>query len=124
MSRKILLVDDEPDMMEVVVFRLRKAGYEVNTASTGREGLEAARTMRPDLILLDYRLPDMLGSDACRILKSEQETADIPVIFISASTGAPTSDLVKSSGACDFILKPFDLKDFYRKIDLHIRPPT
>ena len=84
MSAKILVVDDEPDALELIEFNLKAAGYEVVTAADGAEGLKKARTAAPALILLDVMLPEMDGMEVCKILKRDAATAAIPVIMLTA----------------------------------------
>ncbi len=116
MPKKILVIDDELDLMDVTIFRLKKAGFEVLGFSKGLEGLEEARKLKPDLILLDYRLPDMLGSEVCKALKMDDETRAIPIIMISASTNTLTADRLKEIGADGFIKKPYDAADLVNQV--------
>ncbi len=105
---KILLVDDETEFVEMVAFRLAKAGFAVTTAADGEEGLEKIRLDRPDLILLDIWMPKKDGYQVIQELKQVPETASIPVIFLTASTLPQTLQKMKEAGAADYILKPFD----------------
>ena len=81
---KILVAEDEPDIRDLVAFTLRFAGYEVVSGSNGEEAVELARQEYPDLIILDVRMPRMTGYDACKLIKSEPDLKDVPVIFLSA----------------------------------------
>ena len=83
-SEKILVVDDEKDLLELVAFDLSNAGYRVMTATNGEQALERAREKTPDLIVLDILLPDLPGLEVCRILKSEEKTRGIPIVFLTA----------------------------------------
>ena len=105
---KILLVDDEIEFVEMLAFRLTKAGYEVLQAYDGAEGLLKAQAEHPDLILLDIWMPKIDGLEVCRELKSSPETARTPVIFLTASTASQTLDQIRGTGAIDFMRKPFD----------------
>ena len=80
----ILFVDDEPDIVRLVIFRLKKAGYRVMTAETGEEALKLI-SRKPDLVLLDLRLPDIDGYEICRRIKADPNYKEIPVIFFTAS---------------------------------------
>jgi CheY-like chemotaxis protein len=105
---KILIIDDETEFVEMVAFRLAKAGYEVDTAADGEAGLAKTRAARPDLILLDIWMPKKDGYQVIAELKADPATAAIPVIFLTASTLPQTLDKLKAAGAADYILKPFD----------------
>ena len=83
--KKILLVDDETELLHILELALRKAGYEVEQASNGLEGLERARAIRPDLILLDLDMPTLDGHTVCQMLKADQHYRHIPVIMLTAS---------------------------------------
>lgn len=104
---KILVVEDDRDIRELIAFTLRFAGLEVETASSGAEGLEKARAFQPDLILLDVRMPKMTGFEVCRNLKQDGRTAPIPVVFLSARGQEAEIREGMSLGAVDYILKPF-----------------
>lgn len=104
---KILVVEDDRDIRELIAFTLRFAGLEVETASSGAEGLEKAQSFQPDLILLDVRMPKMTGFEVCRNLKQDGRTAHIPVVFLSARGQEAEIREGMSLGAVDYILKPF-----------------
>jgi len=113
---KILLVDDETEFVEMVAFRLAKAGYEVTTAADGEAGLAQARALHPDLVLLDIWMPKKDGYQVIQELKGSAETAAIPVLFLTASTLPQTLEKIKAAGAADYILKPFDPPALMNKI--------
>ncbi len=106
-KEKILVVDDEEDILELVRYNLAKEGFNVLCASTGEEGLNAAKSKLPDLIILDLMLPGIDGLDVARGLKSEKNTKDIPVIMLTAK--GEEADIVTGLelGADDYISKPF-----------------
>lgn len=114
--KKILVVDDEPDIVKVVRKRLEESGYEVVTASDGQEGLEKARGVSPDLVILDLMLPKMDGYRVCGLLKRDARYAKIPVIIFSARGQADDIDLGKEVGADAYIMKPFDFQKLLMKI--------
>jgi CheY-like chemotaxis protein len=120
MPKKILLVDDETDIINIVSFRLKKAGYDVVVAETGTQALEKVRTELPDLILLDINLPEMTGYEVCTSLKSDAGTKKIPVIFISASSENIKKDTEKY-GADGFIVKPFEPQELISKIGEYLK---
>jgi len=116
MAKKVLVVDDEPDVLKIVCFRLKKAGYEVKTASDGKAALDLIEKDRPDLILLDLRMPVMDGYEVCRKIKSDEKLGDTPIIFITASSGATVKDKVREYKADDYIIKPFEPEELIAKV--------
>ena len=115
--KRVLIVDDEPDILKAVEFRVRKAGYQTVTAQDGPEGMEKARSEKPDLILLDYKLPGVSGVEVYKKLKSEDSLKDIPVVFITASKG--NEDLkaeMEKIGAKNVLLKPYEPEELLSKI--------
>jgi two-component system, OmpR family, alkaline phosphatase synthesis response regulator PhoP len=117
MSKKILIVDDEPDILKIVIFRLKSKGYQTTSAISGEEALSLLAEDKPDLIILDLRLPGINGDEVCRKIKTNQEFCDIPVILLTASTGQDLEKLTEEIGAIDFIRKPFDSQEFIDKIE-------
>ena len=83
-KQKILVVDDEPDVVELVVFNLKAAGFVVVTAEDGREALQTAKTARPDLIVLDVMIPELDGLEVCKLLRRDAATAAVPIIMLTA----------------------------------------
>jgi CheY-like chemotaxis protein len=114
---KILLVDDEPELVEVVKVRLEANKYEVITADSGAACLEAARREAPDVILLDLVMPGVDGYEACFKLKRMPETKNIPIILFSASYAKSLEEKVEALGAFDCIRKPFEHTDLLEKIE-------
>ena len=114
--KKILIIDDEPDIIKVVKFRLIKMGYEVMTATNGREGLESLRALKPDLVLLDYRMSFLSGDEVCKEIKKDESTRHIPVILMTASTQDTWEENIQTMGADDYILKPFEPEELIKKI--------
>ncbi|MFH1305423.1 MAG: response regulator [Candidatus Omnitrophota bacterium] len=113
---KILVVDDEEDILKIVVFRLQTAGYQTVTAADGGSALFCVKEERPDLILLDIRMPIMSGFDVCKQLKSDDEFKNIPIIFLTASNAATVAAKTKQFGADDYLVKPFDPKVLLEKV--------
>ncbi|HAH20624.1 MAG: hypothetical protein A2Y00_02165 [Omnitrophica WOR_2 bacterium GWF2_43_52] len=117
MSRKrILCVEDEADMLEMVRFRLEQEGYEVISAANGKEGLDKAYKDKPDLILLDLMLPEKSGYEVCRILKSDTQFKVIPIVIFTARASVSEEQLGYECGADDYITKPFMPDDFINRI--------
>ncbi|MBU1727681.1 MAG: response regulator [Candidatus Omnitrophica bacterium] len=110
MAKRILVVDDEEDILKTVSFRLKSAGYDVVTASDGLEGLNKARSedAPPDLIILDLMLPKIDGYKVCRMLKFDENYRDIPVILFTARSEESDKKVGKDVGADAYIVKPFE----------------
>ncbi len=104
---KIVIAEDEPDIRELIAFTLRFAGHEVVTGANGQEGYELAKQHKPDLIMLDVRMPKLTGYEACQRIKSEPDIAHIPVIFLSAKGQESEIEQGLSVGAEQYLLKPF-----------------
>jgi DNA-binding response OmpR family regulator len=117
MRHSILSVDDERDVTELLRFHLTKAGYEVLTASSGREAIETIRCRRPDLVLLDLMLPDIVGFGVCEILRCNAATAAIPIIILSAWETADARNVGMELGALDYVTKPFSPRDLVERVD-------
>ncbi len=116
---KILIAEDERDIRELIAFTLQFAGFEVTLATNGVEAVEMAATLRPDLILLDVRMPRMTGYQACQVIKQMPETQNTPVIFLSAKGQESEIQEGLNVGAVDYILKPFvpdELTDQVRRV--------
>jgi CheY-like chemotaxis protein len=105
--KKILVVDDEPDLLNVILLRLKKTGYEVYSGSDGREVLDLARQIIPDLIILDVYLPVINGDEVTKILKKDDGLKHIPIILISATTET-LKERAMESGANGYIVEPFE----------------
>jgi len=116
MPKKILIVDDEPDLLEVAAFRLKKSGYEVLSAADGRQALDIVKNDKPDLVLLDLRLPVIDGYDVCRRIKADDRFKNIHVILFTASAAGPASDKIGQTGADDCIIKPFESEELLKKV--------
>ncbi len=104
---KIVIAEDERDIRELVTFTLQFAGHEVVATSNGEEAVEAVQRERPDLVIMDVRMPRMTGYEASRRLKSMPETKDIPVVFLSAKGQDAEVQEGYEAGAVAYILKPF-----------------
>lgn len=122
MSReRILIIEDEEDIAELVRFNLEKEGYQISIATTGEEGMKAARADMPDLIILDLMLPGLDGLDVCKVLKAGDKTKGIPIVIVTAK--GEESDVVTGLevGADDYITKPFSPKVLIARIRSVIR---
>ena len=116
MAKKILVVDDEPDILKMVTFRLKKEGYEFITAVDGQEALDLINRQRPDLVLLDLRLPVVDGYEVCKRLKTNEDLRQIPVILVTASSAAEIAEKTKDFQADDYLIKPFEPEELLDKI--------
>lgn len=116
MRAKILVVDDEPDVVELIGFNLRTRGYDVIAASNGLEALLKARRFQPDLIVLDVMMDGLDGLTACEILRTQTSTKTIPVIIVTAAAGEIARLNSFSAGATDFMTKPFSPQDLIGKV--------
>ena len=115
--RKILIVDDEPDNIELMVRRLSRRGFDVIGATTAEEGIALAKTELPAIILMDIKMPVMDGLEATRRLKADPATKGIPVIALTAHAMAEDRDRSTAAGANDYESKPVDLNQLLTKID-------
>jgi len=104
---KILIAEDEPDIRDLVAFTLRFAGHVVIAVPNGAEAVETAKVEKPDLILMDVRMPRMTGYEACTMMKADPTTAHIPVVFLSAKGQDSEIQTGLNAGATEYLLKPF-----------------
>lgn len=116
MANKILIVDDEPDVVSALSIRLKAAGYEVISAKDGLEALDKARKESPDLILLDIMLPKLDGYKVCRMLKFDEKYRHIPIIMLTAKISDSNKKVGQDMGANVYINKPFDPNELMDKI--------
>ncbi len=121
MGSKILVVEDEADLAELVAFNLREAGHEVSTAGSGSTALAQIRQSPPDLLILDVMLPDISGLEVCRRIRLDEATASIPVIMLTAK--GSESDRIEGFelGADDYVTKPFSPRELNLRVDALLR---
>ncbi|MEM2141709.1 MAG: response regulator [Candidatus Thorarchaeota archaeon] len=120
---KILVVDDEEVTTQLARTLLERHGFEVICSNTGQEGLELARVAHPDLILLDVMLPDIDGFEVCRRIKSDDYTADVPVLMFTARSFLDDVERGREAGADEYIVKPFSGRDLVATIRRHLGLP-
>jgi two-component system phosphate regulon response regulator PhoB len=113
---RILIIEDERGLTDVLEYNLKREGYETVVAHDGPEGLRKAQTLLPDLILLDVMLPGLSGFDVCRELRAGERTRDIPIIIISAKSEETDQIVGFSLGADDYVTKPFHVKVLLQRI--------
>lgn len=117
MAKKILLVDDEPQILMLVAARLRANGYEVVTASDGEAGLKKAQSEQPDLVILDLMMPKMDGYQVCAALKGDQRYQKIPILIFTAKAGEEERRVgLEDCGANGFLIKPFEPASLLAKV--------
>jgi two-component system, OmpR family, alkaline phosphatase synthesis response regulator PhoP len=117
MRKKILVVEDEPDQLEVVRFTLKNAGYAVGTATNGIEALKKAQTVAPDLIIMDVMMPELDGFAVCETLRSNPATAHIPVLLLTGLCSHISRLVGYESGCTDYVIKPFDADQLVSKVE-------
>ena len=118
MGKRILLVDDEEDILDFLELILEEQGYSVIKANSGTEALAAAQVDRPDLILLDIMMPEMDGWEVLKLLKADEEVSHIPVAMLTARTEMKDKIQGLQEGAIDYICKPFVTKELLDKLEI------
>jgi two-component system phosphate regulon response regulator PhoB len=113
---KILVVDDEPDAVELIEFNLKGAGFDVVTATDGNDALKKARTFSPDLLILDLMLPEVDGLEVCKVLRRDSATASLPIIMLTAKAAEIDRVLGLELGADDYITKPFSPRELVLRV--------
>lgn len=111
MAKKILIIEDDQDIVSLLEFRLKGQGFDVMIAMGGAQGLEMARENRPDLITLDINLPEVNGFTVCSMLKADPEYASIPIIVLTARDGAADNVFDESVKPEAYVTKPFDINE-------------
>ena len=124
MASKILIVEDEPDIVELLAYHLNQAGFETEAVSNGRDALDQMRANPPNLILLDLLLPEVDGLEVCRLLKQDASTADVPVIILTAKGEEIDRIVGFELGVDDYITKPFSPREVVLRIRAVLRRPA
>ncbi len=119
-QKKILVVDDEVDLVETLRFPLEMEGYEVLVSYNGEDGLNKARSESPDLIILDLMLPKLDGYKVCRLLKFDERYKHIPIIMLTAKTQEKDRILGMETGANEYLTKPFEIDELINKIKSYL----
>jgi len=115
------VVDDEPDAIELIKFNLKAAGYEVITAADGEEALKKARSMLPDLVILDLMLPEVDGLEVCKILRRDQRVSATPILMLTAKAAEIDRVLGLELGADDYVTKPFSPRELVLRVKRLLR---
>jgi len=121
---RVLVVDDDPDINEVVQEGLRSAGYDTVGALTGAEALAEVERRLPDLVLLDQMLPDIDGVEVCRRLREAPRTRRVPIMFLTAMGGSEARVLGLALGADDYVVKPFSMRELILRVGAVLRRAT
>jgi two-component system phosphate regulon response regulator PhoB len=121
MRSKILVVDDEPEAVELLEFNLKKAGFDVISAPDGAQALKKARSALPNLIVLDLMLPEMDGLEVCKILRRDPGTARIPIIMLTAKASEVDRIVGLELGADDYVTKPFSPRELVLRVNKVLR---
>jgi two-component system alkaline phosphatase synthesis response regulator PhoP len=120
-GRKVLIADDEPDIIEILKYNLEKEGYQVSTAKDGDEALEKARLTQPELIVLDMMMPKKNGMEVCEILRAQAAYKDTLIMFLTALSDEATQLKGFSTGADDYVTKPVSTSVFVSKVNALFR---
>jgi DNA-binding response OmpR family regulator len=123
MPKKILIVEDDPDMVEILRLALTGEDYVIHTALTGTEALEKAQMSPPDLVLLDLILPELNGFDVCERLRRNPTTAFVPIIMVTALPGELPRLAGVEAGADAYIRKPFEIQDLVARVSELLHHP-
>ena len=121
MREKILIVEDERDIVRMLEYNLKKEGFRVVSASDGREALRRAEREHPDIIILDLMLPEIDGLEVCKTLKQSSGTADIPIIMLTAKAQETDKIVGLELGADDYITKPFSIRELTARVKAVLR---
>ena len=121
MASRVLVVEDEPDIRDLLAFHLEREGYQVTRATTGPEALRQLRVAPPDLVILDLMLPEMDGLEVCRRLRAEPVTAALPVIMLTAKGDEVDRVVGLEIGADDYVVKPFSPKEMLARVRAVLR---
>jgi len=116
-EKKIMVVDDEENLLELVSVILMEEGFDVITATNGKECLDKLKTTKPDLVLLDMMMPGMSGRETCEKIRSDPKTKDIKVVFLTVARFSETGkEILRKMNVLDYITKPFDNQDLIKRI--------
>ena len=118
---KILVTDDEKDIVELISYNLEKEGFSVIKAYDGEAALRIAKLQKPDLLILDLMLPQMSGIDVCKAVRNNQDTANLPIIMVTAKADETDKIIGLEIGADDYITKPFSIKELVARVRAILR---
>ncbi len=118
---RILVIEDEEDLQQVLDYNLRQQGHDVAAAVRGRDGLRLAREHHPELIILDLMLPDISGTEVCKAIKQDRKTKDIPILMLTARGEEIDRVVGFELGADDYVVKPFSVRELMLRIQAILR---
>jgi len=119
--KRILIIEDEKDLADLLAFNLEKEGFAARCAFDGNEGLEAARSEHPDLVVLDLMLPGLMGTEVCKALRKDPRTSRIPVLMVTAKSDEIDRVVGFEVGADDYIVKPFSMRELTLRVKAILR---
>jgi DNA-binding response OmpR family regulator len=122
MPKRILVVDDDPVMTQLVLLRLQYAGYEVSTAADGEQGLQQAKKVKPDLMVLDLAMPNMHGYEVCKAIRADQALASLKIIVTSGKSYPVDIKAAKHVGADRYLVKPYPMQTLLAAIEELLSP--
>lgn len=108
----VAVIDDDDDLRELMVMKLRALGLEVSEEANGLDGLRLVQVLKPDLVVVDWMMPGLTGIEVCRDIRNDPDTADIPVLMVSSRNQQSDAVVSRAAGATRFLLKPFRLSEF------------
>lgn len=120
-KKKILVVDDEPDVTDLVAYHMKAKGFHVETLNDATASISRARAFSPDLVILDIMMPHLSGIQVCRILRADTKLARVPIVFLTAKSEAPDRIEGLESGADDYLSKPFSPKELVLRVESILR---
>jgi phosphate regulon transcriptional regulator PhoB len=120
-KKKILIVDDEKDIVELVAYNLEREGFAVLRALDGRKAWEAVNAEKPDLVILDLMMPEISGMEVCRMIRGQAATADLPIIMLTAKSDSIDKILGLEVGADDYLTKPFHVRELIARVRAVLR---
>jgi two-component system phosphate regulon response regulator PhoB len=121
MALRVLVVDDEPDLLELVRVNLAQAGFAVDTAASGRDALDQLQRFPPDLLILDLMLPDVSGTEICRRIRADADLAQLPIIMLTAKADEVDRIVGLELGADDYVTKPFSPRELTLRVQAVMR---
>ena len=119
--KKIVLIEDDPDLYSLIQYNLEREGFTIAGSQTGKGALELCRRERPDLIILDIMLPDADGLDICKGVRAQPDLANVPLIFLTARASEADRIVGLELGANDYVVKPFFVRELIARIKIHFR---
>ncbi|MFI5838093.1 response regulator transcription factor [Catenuloplanes sp. NPDC051500] len=113
---RVLVAEDDPDILQLLIYKLKGSGFEAMAASDGRTALAAIRQFRPHAVLIDVRMPGLDGIELCRELRASPGTAKLPIVMISAQGRPQDRELAFAAGADDYVIKPFSPRELVARV--------